>query len=594
MTNVLIYIHQILIISIFIVQQHIHFGHATIAVNEQEPFFTVKVFENGENLNVNDRGKQISVTVKQLNLFKTPIDFGTYLQRETGILPLKTKLKHLNGFPIEARNEYGIPISGLNISDHLQHVFLLVSSHGSHWMWYTFPTANRIVLNDIVVKDTKNNNSKQLKPVEIECLSSSPKVFKVYNLLSDSECDDLIALGKNNGLRRSEVGYTSDDDEDHNEEEENVDQGGSISNVRTFETVFDNGEPLAIKIKKRISKLIRMPYDHSESYDGIQILRYNISKAYDLHEDYFLPEDDEAMNFDVPSGGTNRYLTVMLYLNDVKKGGQTVFPLSPNGTNPSKNNRSNLIPSTKNETTTWEQNLTKKCEDGNSLSVEPTKGAALLFYSLDQYSIPDKNSLHGGCPVLDGKKYAANVWVWSRSNGFEEKPCADEDVNTFDIVNRIEDETQQLAIYSYTKTNCTGCDDASTIYHGRLEHGEYITVSTCPLDIYISILVPTEHIDHEDDDDLIEKMRREEKVIFSTESFLVDNRMADLNSKEIIFYKHDNINIQDMNERYIGIQHKWMDRWKDLEDENENENNLPSWFALFQERRASSPTSWLR
>merc|ERR1712178_313846 len=106
--------------------------------------------------------------------------------------------------------------------------------------------------------------------------------------------------------------------------------------------------------------------------------------------------------------------------------------------------------------------------------------------------------------------------------------------------------------------------------------------STCPLDIYISILVPTEHIDHEDN------------VIFSTESFLVDNRMADLNLKEIIFYKHDNINIQDMNERYNGIQHKWMDRWKDLEDENENENNLPSWFALFQERRASSPTSWLR
>ena len=111
-----------------------------------------------------------------------------------------------------------------------------------------------------------------------------------------------------------------------------------------------------------------------------------------------------------------------------------------------------------------------------------------------------------------------------------------------------------------------------------------------------------------DDDDLIEKMKREEKVIFSTESFLLDNRMADLNSKEIIFYKHDNINIQDMNERYMGIQHKWIDRWKDLEDENENENNLPSWFALFQERRtreesqersllsdrASSTTSWLR
>ena len=41
----------------------------------------------------------------------------------------------------------------------------------------------------------------------------------------------------------------------------------------------------------------------------------------------------------------------------------------------------------------------------------------------------------------------------------------------------------------------------------------------------------------------------------------------------------------------MGIQHKWIDRWEDLEDENENENNLPSWFALFQERRASSTTS---
>ena len=61
------------------------------------------------------------------------------------------------------------------------------------------------------------------------------KVFKVYNLLSDSECDDLIALGKSNGLRH-EVGYTSDYVEDHNEEEENVDQEGSISNVRTSET----------------------------------------------------------------------------------------------------------------------------------------------------------------------------------------------------------------------------------------------------------------------------------------------------------------------------------------------------------------------
>ena len=69
--------------------------------------------------------------------------------------------------------------------------------------------------------------------VELECLSSSPKVFHIHNLLTDSECDELIKIGEDAGLERSGVGYGNEDDDDE------------YSNVRTSETVFDDGEPLA-------------------------------------------------------------------------------------------------------------------------------------------------------------------------------------------------------------------------------------------------------------------------------------------------------------------------------------------------------------
>lgn len=59
----------------------------------------------------------------------------------------------------------------------------------------------------------------------------------------------------------------------------------------------------------------------SENGEAIQILRYQIGQKYEPHFDYFHDKANQVL-------GGNRVATVLMYLSDVKKGGETVFPNS--------------------------------------------------------------------------------------------------------------------------------------------------------------------------------------------------------------------------------------------------------------------------
>ena len=48
----------------------------------------------------------------------------------------------------------------------------------------------------------------------------------------------------------------------------------------------------------------------------------------------------------------------------------------------------------------WQTDLVQKCY--NKLAVLPRKGSAILFYSQLPNGVLDDQSLHGGCPVLQG------------------------------------------------------------------------------------------------------------------------------------------------------------------------------------------------
>ena len=99
---------------------------------------------------------------------------------------------------------------------------------------------------------------------------------------------------------------------------------------------------------------------------------------------------------------SSRYITVLFFLNNVTKGGETAFPIA---------DHEELLAG-KNYST----NLSKHCKKAN-LVVKPVKGSALFWYNnvLDKESgmmgEVDLLSLHGGCDVDEGEKWIANLWI---------------------------------------------------------------------------------------------------------------------------------------------------------------------------------------
>merc|ERR1712177_178204 len=59
----------------------------------------------------------------------------------------------------------------------------------------------------------------------------------------------------------------------------------------------------------------------------------------------------------------------------------------------------------------WVEDMVVTCK--TKLSIKPTNSKAVLFYSQYPNGTLDRTSIHGGCPVLDGTKWLANLWVWN-------------------------------------------------------------------------------------------------------------------------------------------------------------------------------------
>ena len=105
---------------------------------------------------------------------------------------------------------------------------------------------------------------------------------------------------------------------------------------------------------------------------------------------------------------------MFLYLNDVDAGGHTVFPLSRthegyNGEYLTHKGTEKTPGYISNKDAKWVCN-----ESSPALRAAPIAGNAVLFYSQKPDGGLDKYSLHGGCPVLEGHKWSANVWIWNR------------------------------------------------------------------------------------------------------------------------------------------------------------------------------------
>ncbi len=187
-------------------------------------------------------------------------------------------------------------------------------------------------------------------------LCEDPLIYTVDNYLTKDECDYFIKLSKNK-LRRALV---------------SLQKAGNISNGRTGSNCWISHD-LSEKTKmvgEKIANLVNHPLENAEKF---QIIHYNKTQEYRMHYDSWKHDYSEKSLRCIRFGGS-RLLTVLCYLNNVEEGG---------GTNFSK------------------LDITVKAKQGRILVFENTFKNNHNRHPLSQ---------HAGMPVLNGEKYAFNLW----------------------------------------------------------------------------------------------------------------------------------------------------------------------------------------
>ncbi|KAL0817676.1 hypothetical protein Bca101_074120 [Brassica carinata] len=220
-----------------------------------------------------------------------------------------------------------------------------------------------------------------INPSKVKQVSSKPRAFVYEGFLTDLECDHLISLAREN-LQRSAVADNDNGD-------------SQVSDVRTSSGTFisKGKDPIVSGIEDKLSTWTFLPKGLytlwlTENGEDLQVLRYEHGQKYDAHFDYFHDKVNIAR-------GGHRIATVLMYLSNVTKGGETVFP--------------DAVESSRLKVSVNKDDLSDCAKKG--IAVKPKKGDALLFFNLHQDATPDTLSLHGGCPVIEGEKWSATKWI---------------------------------------------------------------------------------------------------------------------------------------------------------------------------------------
>ncbi|OUM97356.1 MAG: proline hydroxylase [Thermobacillus sp. ZCTH02-B1] len=182
--------------------------------------------------------------------------------------------------------------------------------------------------------------------VEGTVLNREPLIMRFERVLTDDECRELIESAAPR-LKESRL------------------VNKVVSEIRTSRGMFfeEDESPFISRIERRIAQLMHVPVEHAE---GLQVLHYGPGQEYRAHHDYFAPG--------TPSARNNRISTLVIYLNDVEEGGETVFPLL-------------------------------------EIAVKPKRGSAVYFEYF--YGNPELNhlTLHSSAPVIRGEKWVATQWM---------------------------------------------------------------------------------------------------------------------------------------------------------------------------------------
>lgn len=182
-----------------------------------------------------------------------------------------------------------------------------------------------------------------------------PRIVMFADFLSKNECDRLVETAR----PRMQRSLTTDMKTGHNK----------LDAVRTSRGMFFRRDenPLVRAIEARIARLLSWPVENGEH---LQVLHYRPGDRYEPHYDYFDPTAEGSAA--VLARGGQRVATLLIYLREPERGGETTFP-------------------------------------DLGLRFAARRGCA-LFFSYDRPH-PSTKTLHGGAPVIAGEKWVATKWL---------------------------------------------------------------------------------------------------------------------------------------------------------------------------------------
>ena len=198
--------------------------------------------------------------------------------------------------------------------------------------------------------DNKSNNKSRIKKHG----NNKYFLYEIDNVLSNEDCDRLIKYTKYKTLSDSTIFNN---------------HYNTINNNRISKTTwFKSHENEIVSKCSNIAKQLTNKNDNN--LENLQLVYYSVGG-------YFKPHYDATKNTDVETTVTSREYTLLIYLNDVEEGGETVFPYL-------------------------------------NLEIKPKKGKGILFRTLDDNDRIIHESLHGGKPVIKGEKWVCNNWIHNK------------------------------------------------------------------------------------------------------------------------------------------------------------------------------------
>ena len=187
-----------------------------------------------------------------------------------------------------------------------------------------------------------------------------PALAVLGSVLRDDECAQLIALARPR-LRASTVVDPATGED-------------TVAAHRDSEGMFfaPAETPFIAALERRIAEAMGCPIAHGE---GLQVLRYGPAARSTPHFDFLVPQNDANRASLARSG--QRVSTMVVYLNTVEAGGETVFPAL-------------------------------------GLQVAPQRGNAVCFEYANSAGQLDHATLHAGAPVGNGEKWVLTKWMRAR------------------------------------------------------------------------------------------------------------------------------------------------------------------------------------